>query len=83
MKYTKQLITRQAKKLNIDVDDDGAIVWVDAPKGYVFAGTDLHWVHVPYYDERYTKAEVWEMIWLDIKDGLEKCDDDTCDMCRK
>ena len=82
-KYTKQQILTIAKKYNIEVDDDGLIVWVDAPRGYVFEGTDLHWIHVPYYDNRYTKSEVWEMVYLDICRGIEKCEDLECDLCRE
>jgi hypothetical protein len=74
-KITKQVVSRTAEKFGIEIFDTGMAVWYDAPDGFCFKGMPaLHYAHVYYSDGRFPKSQVWEMVFSDIKNGVEKCD---------
>ncbi len=60
--------------------EDGAIE-VDAPDGFVFKDTGLHWLQ--HWMEGWIRADSYAHIASDLAGGVERCQITDCDICEE
>lgn len=69
---TKAKVEALAKRLGVGVDDDGSTsIYVDAPKGKVWASLRHYRIIGTYGFGDAPKSEAWESVYDDMLTGLE------------
>jgi hypothetical protein len=79
--HTKQDVLKLVKTLNaeITISKQRALdVMVDAPNGYVWKSTYTHCIVINYYSEF---NELWNELYKDLIQGIDKCTDKNCEIC--
>lgn len=79
---SKAKVTKLADKLNAVVYTDRYDgYYADAPKGFVFAGSDLHTVGCDYDRDWMPMREVWEYFVDEFESGITECEEENCEAC--
>lgn len=75
---TKSQVLNRAKALgvNVEVEPQSGRIWIEAPVGKVWTGTDLHEL-IGWDDD----PHVWTSFLADMKDGFEDCETVNCEWC--
>jgi hypothetical protein len=78
---TRRAFVDRCEKLGIMWKDDGGTLEIDAPAGFVIANTGTHWLGIRYEGGRWLKGEAYAAMMEDMAGGIEKCDEEDCDVC--
>lgn len=79
---THRQCVKRCHELGTTLEDDGCSLFIQAPRGTVFATTFCHATASLYYDRgAWNKADAYTALLEDMSMGLVDCKDPECDYC--
>jgi hypothetical protein len=76
----KQKLIELCKAAGVMLLDDGDVIRMDAPRGYVLKGNFTHSADV--YLRGWSRAAAYQYLSEELGEGVEKCDDESCESCQ-
>lgn len=76
----KQKVLSLAEQMGVEVTQRDREVVMEAPDGHLFTGPQVHGVVASKWDDE-SFDDLWKRSLDDLRDGIEPCTDDECEIC--
>jgi len=84
---TRQQLVERCRELGVSLkfdesssQDQYGVIIIDAPSGFVFRGSQLHYYDL-YLNPSWKRSEAYDAIMEELSMGLDKCDVHNCEIC--